>query len=147
MIHTSSGRTSFTAANAPEFILHHANVDKLWYEWQQQSNAHTNSFFSGGQLDWQMPSAGGLRNRDVMDSNTMSIGPVQYIDGTTNTLEGLDELLVCPPPWRTTALRWFEGVLNTSELAAKADLIDNFICSESGQLIPPIPSGMHRGGE
>ena len=146
LISTSSGQTSFTAANAPEFLLHHSNVDKLWYEWQQQSNAHTNSFF-WNRRDSQMPSAGGLRNRDVLNSNTMSIGPVQYIDGTISTLAGVDELLVCPPPWRASALRWFEGVLNTSELAAKADIIDNFICSEAGQRIPPIPSGMHRGGE
>lgn len=42
-------QTIFTAANAPEFIIHHANVDKIWDMWQQQSSAHLYSF--GGNLD------------------------------------------------------------------------------------------------
>ena len=150
----SAGQSSFTAANAPEFILHHANVDKLWYEWQQQSPAHTNAFFSN-RRNSQMPSAGGLRNQDVLDSTTMSIGPVEYVDATTNgQLEGgsgneplLGNEPICPPPWKENALRWFQGSLSAEELAAKEDLIDNFICSETGQRIPPIPAGMHRGGE
>ena len=127
-------------------MLHHSNVDKLWYEWQQQSTSHTNAFF-GNRLNRQMPSAGGLRNADVMNSNTMSIGPVQYVDGTITTA-GVGEELVCPPPWKESAMRFFEGLqLSAEELAAKADAIDNFICSEAGQRIPPIPVGMHRGGE
>ena len=45
----------------------------------------------------------------------MSIGPVQYVDATTNgQLEpgnGSEPLLsnepICPPPWKENALRWF----------------------------------------
>ena len=102
-----------------------------------------------------MPGAGGLRNQDVLDSTTMTIGPVEYVDATSNIqLEegsGDEPLLgnepICPPPWKENALRWFRGSLSAEELTAKEDLIDNFICSETSQRIPPIPAGMHRGGE
>eukprot|EP00039_Didymoeca_costata_P020889 m.342762 g.342762 ORF g.342762 m.342762 type:complete len:641 (+) comp21800_c0_seq1:129-2051(+) len=36
-------RTS-NSANAPEFFVHHAQVDRLWSLWQDRSYAHANSF-------------------------------------------------------------------------------------------------------
>jgi hypothetical protein len=34
------------AATAPEFFLHHGFVDKIWWDWQKQSNAHKfNTYF------------------------------------------------------------------------------------------------------
>ena len=34
------------SASAPEFFLHHGFVDKIWWDWQKQSNAHMfNTYF------------------------------------------------------------------------------------------------------
>ena len=33
------------AATAPEFFLHHAFLDKIWFLWQQKSSKHKNAFF------------------------------------------------------------------------------------------------------
>ena len=32
------------ASNDPIFYAHHANVDKIWYDWQKQSEEHRNSY-------------------------------------------------------------------------------------------------------
>ena len=39
-----TGQHVFAAANAPEFHLHHANVDRLWNVWQQRSANHAMAF-------------------------------------------------------------------------------------------------------
>eukprot|EP00041_Stephanoeca_diplocostata_P015355 m.292703 g.292703 ORF g.292703 m.292703 type:complete len:683 (-) comp20007_c0_seq3:261-2309(-) len=65
----SFGQTIFTAANAPEFFLHHANVDKIWDTWQQQSNNHLNSF--SGNPDASMAATGGVTARMVRDSRSL----------------------------------------------------------------------------
>ncbi|KAJ7326089.1 hypothetical protein OS493_028347 [Desmophyllum pertusum] len=36
---------SFNSAVSPEFILHHGFIDKIWADWQRQSNAHMNAHF------------------------------------------------------------------------------------------------------
>lgn len=36
-----------TSANAPEFFLHHAFIDKIWANWQEYSVQHMNVHFSG----------------------------------------------------------------------------------------------------
>ena len=36
-----------TAANAPEFFLHHGFIDKIWANWQEYSDAHMRVHFSG----------------------------------------------------------------------------------------------------
>ena len=33
------------AGTAPEFFLHHAFLDKIWFMWQEQSQKHKNAFF------------------------------------------------------------------------------------------------------
>ena len=33
------------AASAPEIFLHHAFIDKIWYDWEKKSSAHKNAFF------------------------------------------------------------------------------------------------------
>ena len=35
-----------TSANAPEFFLHHAFIDKIWANWQEYSVQHMNVHFS-----------------------------------------------------------------------------------------------------
>ena len=37
---------SVAAANAPEFFLHHAFIDKIWANWQEYSVEHMNVHFS-----------------------------------------------------------------------------------------------------
>ena len=32
-------------ANAPEMLLHHSFVDKLWYEWQKRGDEYKNAYF------------------------------------------------------------------------------------------------------
>lgn len=34
------------SANAPEFFLHHAFIDKIWADWQERSSAHRVAYFS-----------------------------------------------------------------------------------------------------
>lgn len=33
------------SANAPEFFLHHAHIDKIWADWQEKSVAHLQAYF------------------------------------------------------------------------------------------------------
>lgn len=39
------------SANEPMFFLHHAMIDKIWYDWQQQDPRNTN-VFTGGSVSW-----------------------------------------------------------------------------------------------
>eukprot|EP00041_Stephanoeca_diplocostata_P018625 m.391079 g.391079 ORF g.391079 m.391079 type:complete len:679 (-) comp21069_c0_seq2:259-2295(-) len=70
------GQTIFTGANAPEFFVHHSNVDKIWDLWQQQSHAHLYSF--GGNLDAPLLATGGVTARMLMDSSNMLDTCVRY---------------------------------------------------------------------
>ena len=37
---------TINSASAPEFFLHHGFIDKIWWDWQKQSNAHKfNTYF------------------------------------------------------------------------------------------------------
>ena len=36
---------TLTSANAPEFFLHHAFIDKIWANWQEYSNEHMDAHF------------------------------------------------------------------------------------------------------
>lgn len=46
-LHNLIGGTMATddAAGAPEFFLHHAMIDKIWADWQSQSDKHKKAFF------------------------------------------------------------------------------------------------------
>ena len=35
------------SANAPEFLLHHAFIDKVWADWQKKSTRHKTVYFAG----------------------------------------------------------------------------------------------------
>lgn len=38
--------------NDPMFFLHHAMIDKIWYDWQQMNSSSKNAF-TGGSISWQ----------------------------------------------------------------------------------------------
>lgn len=54
------------AASAPEFFMHHANIDKLWADWQKLSPAHVTAY--DGSLFSSMPGTSYTPN-DLMDLN------------------------------------------------------------------------------
>lgn len=35
------------SANAPEFLLHHAFIDKIWNDWQKKETRYKNAYFRG----------------------------------------------------------------------------------------------------
>lgn len=46
-VHCRVGGTmcAHNSANAPEFFLHHAFIDKIWADWQEKSTAHMRAYF------------------------------------------------------------------------------------------------------
>lgn len=67
------------SASAPEFFLHHGFVDKIWWTWQKQSNAHKFTQFFLAQTS-KMPSTI-YRSRDFLDlHNQPGCVCVDYVD-------------------------------------------------------------------
>ena len=69
VVHCRIGGTMCTgdSASAPEFFLHHGFVDKIWWDWQKQSNAHKfNTYFLTQTA--QMTSTP-YRSKDFLDLN------------------------------------------------------------------------------
>lgn len=63
---------TFDSAVAPEFALHHSFVDKIWMDWQRQSNAHLNAHFPG--VATNMAGTGNVHPRDVLDNSRLPGG-------------------------------------------------------------------------
>ena len=63
---------SFDSAVAPEFALHHSFLDKIWMDWQRQSNAHLNAHFPT--VARNMPGTGDLHPRAVLDNSRLPGG-------------------------------------------------------------------------
>lgn len=57
---------SFDSATSPEFMLHHGFIDKIWMDWQRQSNAHRNAHFP--RVADNMPGTRQLHARAVLDN-------------------------------------------------------------------------------
>ena len=58
---------SSNAAAAPEFFLHHGFVDKIWWDWQKQSNAHKfNTYFL---TQTMLMTSTTYRSKDFLDLN------------------------------------------------------------------------------
>ena len=73
------GGTSCTpdSASAPEFILIHGYVDKVWEDWQTKNAAKRNAYFPA--VAQEMPGTNGLHPRDVLDLQRQPGGVrVQY---------------------------------------------------------------------
>lgn len=85
------------SAYAPEFFLHHGFIDKIWWDWQKQSNAHKfNTYFLTQQgLMTSTP----LRSRDMLDLNRQP-GCVcaEYVDPNKweyRSIKGLTHYCLC----------------------------------------------------
>ena len=55
------------SANAPEFFLHHAFIDKIWADWQEKSTSHMFAYFDNLPDDLRMQAAE-FHPRDYVDT-------------------------------------------------------------------------------
>ena len=94
LVHCVIGGTMCTrdSASAPEFFLHHGFVDKIWWDWQKQSNAHKfNQYFLTQTA--QMPSTG-YRSRDFLDlQNQPGCVCADYVAPRSSTYKAIQGLL------------------------------------------------------
>ena len=83
------------AANDPIFHVHHANVDKIWNDWQKQSEEHRNAFVPSVDKTRSMGAESRATVQDMLNLNelryTSSIDPtittsisVEYVDMDTS---------------------------------------------------------------
>ena len=98
--HCTVGGTMCTtgSANAPEFFLHHGNMDRLWAKWQAMSPAHKTAFNSD--IDTVMtPSslAGGVTPREMLDIGNHQGVCVNYVEPGWIPIIGVINLLATLP--------------------------------------------------
>ena len=97
-VHCIVGGTmcSLRSPNDPLFFNHHANVDKIWHDWQTLSNAHQNMYVGTVPLMNLMPASTATPS-DMLDlSNLVYTSPggssrtmsVEYVDMDTSTMMG-----------------------------------------------------------
>lgn len=67
------------SANAPEFFLHHAFIDKIWADWQEKSTSHMYAFFDSLPDDTRMRSAQ-FHPRDYIDTLYMPHPDIDSFD-------------------------------------------------------------------
>ena len=125
-VHCSISGTMCTlgSANAPEFFLHHGNMDRLWAKWQKQSPAHQSAY--GPALNTPMTPAslaGGYTPKEMLDIGhhpdnsdgicVTYVEPRRFITGVlANVPRSL--LLATPAPplsYHVQAYHWFNTVM------------------------------------
>ena len=86
-VHCMVGGTMCSArsSNDPVFFMHHANIDKIWVDWQDQSPAHLDYYEGNTALNNLMPTspwtpAQMLDNEDLPDFNGCSVKVVYEVD-------------------------------------------------------------------
>ena len=86
-IHCLVGGTMCSArsSNDPVFFMHHANIDKIWLEWQDISPAHQAAYSGSTALNDLMPTSAWtpaqmLDNEDLPDFNGCSVKVVYEVD-------------------------------------------------------------------
>ena len=84
------------SATAPEFFLHHGFVDKIWWDWQKQSNAHKfNAYFT---TQTQLMSSTPYRSRDFLDLNNQpDCVCAEYVNprnGAYGRIKGLSSFII-----------------------------------------------------
>ena len=70
-VHCLVGGTMCSArsSNDPVFFMHHANIDRIWWQWQQQSDAHRDAYTGVTALDDFMPS--GYTPAEMLDMENL----------------------------------------------------------------------------
>ncbi|XP_031566332.1 uncharacterized protein LOC116301420 [Actinia tenebrosa] len=79
-VHCLIGETMCTtdAASAPEFFLHHGMVDKIWTDWQKNSNSHRTVFFPS--VNEELPGTDGRLPSQFVDNAALPGGVrVEYL--------------------------------------------------------------------
>jgi tyrosinase len=94
---TTGGALGFAAASTPEFLLHHANTDRLWALWQEKTAAHFVAY--NADVDTKLPFIGfdgylgpaALTPRALLNSHSMHGGlSVVYSEYDASTLQVLN---------------------------------------------------------
>ena len=85
------------ASNDPLFFTHHGNVDKIWGDWQEQSNAHKNAYAGNPLLNDLMPTSTATP-ANMLDLDHQLYTPplgsppvtlsVEYVDFDTSSMWG-----------------------------------------------------------
>ena len=79
------------ASNDPIFFTHHANIDKIWGDWQKQSDLHKDAFVTGWSKDNRMPDESTATVQDVLDLNNLRyMSPIDISISTTVRIEYVD---------------------------------------------------------
>ena len=81
------------SSTAPEFFLHHSFVDKIWWDWQKQSNGHkfNNYFLTQSSLMTNTP----YRSRNFLDLNNQpDCVCVEYVNPISSVAAKVKGLLL-----------------------------------------------------
>lgn len=117
------------ASNAPEFFMHHGNMDRLWDKWQKQSTSHLFAFSASVNVTM----SNGLPPFSLLDSSNLLGTCVEYAPVRNFIVDFIDVLSLLPrevletlptaaPNLLPAAQRWFEDMkkMNDSKLALSA---------------------------
>ena len=81
------------AATAPDFFLHHAFIDKIWWDWQKRSNAqkfHSSFQHQNGHMPFMT-----YRSRDFLDlQNQPDCVCAEYVNPKNSAFSSLKGLLL-----------------------------------------------------
>jgi len=147
-VHCAVGSTMCydQSANAPEFVLHHGNMDRIWAAWQAKGSAYLNAY-TGAVNNYMASStlASQVRPRDVLDiSNHLGVC-VQYVDPPSTLLaqaltavpaEILNTVPQTRPQWIKSARKFWRNMnMTKDEINAMLATID-----ASLGVAPPLPT-------
>ena len=85
------------SSNDPLFFAHHGNIDKIWHDWQTQSNGHQN-YYNGMTPPTSVMPASTATPTDMLDLGNLIYTPpggsspstinVEYVDMDTSSMMG-----------------------------------------------------------
>ncbi|MCJ1263748.1 hypothetical protein MMC22_003618 [Lobaria immixta] len=81
-------RDTFTSPGDPIFFLHHAQVDRLWYLWQNRNLTERQYAITGTGTMFNYPPSPEFRLNDTVDLEVLSPGGPRPIREVMNTLGG-----------------------------------------------------------
>jgi hypothetical protein len=85
IVHVRVGGTMVNtwSPEAPEFFLHHGNIDRIWDQWQKKGSANLGAYSSSFNLNSVMPVALGATPAQVNDLKSTR---VMYVTGSASSL-------------------------------------------------------------